>query len=250
MGERTQLFINLEDAKGEQILGTVIHYQCGYGRVMLESALHIATNMDLTDIGDYGKSDEQKLFESKVFEILKDYCGFKKPALTYALRNSIGKNIGNGGVLNISIDEFEQAVKEPVRDVQKQNLSIFSVLDPVVEVKDAYAAKYENFFNQCDNNDGLMFVNMKTAEPIENVNSYYWDASEIKFGFGLTTDIYSMNPKWHPATFEQYARQEVNHGYVTEDFIEGYKLLLKGYGIEMMSPEEVKSRSKKWLIKE
>lgn len=250
MGERTQLFINIEDAKGDQILGTVVHYQWGYGTVMLESALDIATNMKVIGNDGYGKGAEQKSYESALFKLLKNNCGCKKPDLTYALRNSIDKNIGCSGELNVTTFEFEQAVQEPVHDFQKEPCDLISVVDPVLVVKRAYKAKYENFFNQCDNNDGLMFINMKTAESIENVNSSYWDASEIKFGFGLITGI--MYPEWHPATFEQYARQDINRDDISDEFIENYKLLLKKYEIEMMSPDELYSRKQdvKQLIKE
>lgn len=245
MGERTQLFINIEDATGKQILGTVIHYQWGFGRVMLESALHIATNIEAFIAGDYGKSDEQKIAEAKLNELLKKYCGFKKPALTYELRKSIGKNIGTGGVLNISTEEVEQALKGPVRDLQEEKLSVDWVQDPVLDLKTAYAAKYSNFFRQCDNNDGLMFMNIQTDEPVESLSSYYLSESEIKFGFALTNDLYGENRDWHPTTFDNYAGQRVNRNFLTEDFVKGYKLILKGYGIKMMSPDELESRKKK-----
>lgn len=242
MGERTQLFINVEDANGEQILGTIIHYQWGIGRVMLESALHIATNMEVTDICGFGKSEEQKSHEAKIFEILKNYCGFKKPALTYALRKSIVKNIGTGGKEVVSLNAFEEALKKPVRDIQKDECFVFGIQDPEEDVKEAYAAKYSDFFYQCDNNDGLMFMDVQLKNSVDKTASYYMGHGEIKFGFGLTTDIYKRNPDWHPATFEQYARQKVNSDFLSEDFKKGYKLILKGYGIEMMSTDELKSK--------
>ncbi|WP_046308400.1 hypothetical protein [Lactobacillus apis] len=251
MGVKTQLFINIEDANGEQILGTVIQYQWGYGKVMLESALDIATNMDSIDIIDDGKSEEQTLYKLVLCVLLKKYCGFKKPELTYALRNEIEKYICcSGGLiistadLNALIADNELAVKEPAHDFQKAPCRLFSVDDPVERVRRAYMAKYNNFFNQCENNGGLMFINMRTAEPIERLSLGHWNVSEIKLGFGLTTDTYEKHPKWHPSTFNQYARQIFNRNVISDKYIENYERLLKKNRIEMMSPDELHLRRK------
>ena len=40
MGERTQLFIRIEDEDHNQIAGLVRHYQWGFGRVMLMDAVN------------------------------------------------------------------------------------------------------------------------------------------------------------------------------------------------------------------
>ena len=45
MGERTQLFIRIEDEDHKQIAGLVRYYQWGFGRVMLMDALNIAINL-------------------------------------------------------------------------------------------------------------------------------------------------------------------------------------------------------------
>ena len=45
MGERTQLFIRIEDEDHNQIAGLVRHYQWGFGRVMVMDALNIAINL-------------------------------------------------------------------------------------------------------------------------------------------------------------------------------------------------------------
>lgn len=44
MGERTQLLIQVKDKKDNLLIGTVLHYQWGYGRTMLMDALNLIIN--------------------------------------------------------------------------------------------------------------------------------------------------------------------------------------------------------------
>lgn len=242
MGERTHLFINIEDVNGEQILGTVIQYQCGYGKTMPESALHIATNFETYRFSDAS----QDLYKKRLFEILEKYCDCKKPALTFMYRNSIKELIDAGdisrGQFNISTDKFEDLAKGPVRDAQKEDLGVTWVDDPVQILREAYRSTYTDFFDHCDNDHGLMFINIKMNEPVDSIDAYSLGDGEIKFGFGLTTNSFAEGSYWYSVTFDEFARQEINSEAISENFIEGYKLLLDSYGIEMMSPNELKSR--------
>ena len=249
MGERTQLFINIEDINGEQILGTVIHYQWGFGKVMLESALHIIANLSQkrSDYSDKAGQDNAQL--EQIYNFMKvGGCGSSRPDLSYRLRCSIRENVKPSGCLNIDTEDVEQKIGKAnakIIDFQHKAFSEgINAIDPVNELKNAFAAKYSNFFKQCANNDGLMIINIKSKDTIDKENVNFLKQAEVKVGFGMPNFLSYEKSDWYPITFERYATQSCNRSCISKGFIRNYKKLLRAYGVEMMLPNELNLRKR------
>lgn len=265
MEEKTNLFINIEDINGKQILGTVVFYGWGYGKVMLESALHIALNIDGHNENFFPEANNRCKHLASLYTILEK-TGVLRPKLACGLRYSIYKNVGKYG--EFSMFPEEEIIRDNVLEEYKDK-SILSYVEPETEyfkVDMAYQTSYKNFFEQClDNDFGLMFINIKTENRIESDCMETVNAAEIKFGFGITekvpsssseekeeevtspfdyalTEDFSEETIWYPSTFEEYVGQFGDKDQINEDFIEDYKLTLEANGIKMMSPEELKMR--------
>lgn len=247
MGERTQLFINVENKRGQQILGTVVHYQWGYGRVMLANGLNIAAgvlNQRYFDDNRYSMTEAEKLKAKNLDSFLKDKCNLLDPILALELRKSIIKYIDGNGDIICDTSRIEKAIADNERiDLREKRRYIDNFFDPAKMLKKAYAAKYNNFFKGLDNNDGFMIINIKTNSDKTDI----LDIISISFGFGITTISSSDNWEhmcmyWTPANLDEYAGQSVNQEFADENYVAGYKCLLEAYGIKLMSKKELIKR--------
>ncbi|KJY59703.1 hypothetical protein [Lactobacillus apis] len=231
MGERTQLFINIEDAKGAQILGTVIHYQWGSGGTMFESAASIARG--LLEYDDK-KFDQGKRYKN-LFEALKKGCNLNDPRNTWLLRQNIFRNIGEDGCLQIDTSHIERAILEnelfSINDGSSEN-------SPAEDLKLAYAAKYSDFFRQCDNTFGLMIMDVKL--PQSNGN----DKPQISFGFGLSESdsVTGFHTKWHPVDYDDYLSD--NEEFFDDYSIYTFEEFLQSNDIKLLSADDLSGKLK------
>ncbi|WP_304682241.1 hypothetical protein [Lactobacillus taiwanensis] len=199
MGERTQLLINVKDKEDNLIIGTVLHYQWGYGRVMPMDALTLITNFPqrfiLRDNFDNYDSDYPA-----IDSYLKD-LGLESPMVARHLYSWLGKTT-NSGVNNIDID-FKKI---------EQNLNNYKNM---YTLSRAFKATPQNFYKQCDNNDGFMIADIIFDE--------YITSCEFKF---------CLNPE-EILTLEDYAKTSTHKRYLTSSFVKAYKTICNSFDIKI-----------------
>lgn len=108
------------------------------------------------------------------------------------------------------------------------------------EILDAYNATYQDFKDQCDNDDGFMIMDVKytNQDNMDRTNlGSQNNLDKIRFGFVLSDD--DGNPT-KPVTLEEYAKFSINN--LSDMFIHSYKGLLQSLDIGLLSIDEVKSK--------
>ena len=218
MGERTQLLINIVNEKDEQICGTIIHYQWGYGRVMLMDALNIAINLPWS----YKLHDEFRYTNtfSKLDDTLKKEIKLRDPVFARNFRKYIA-NITNGSLYLYEFEDDLTLLRE-YNSIENANQ-----LEMYLEKLDLiYNLTIDDFQSlSLDNNCGYMVMKVlyKDGCP-EKINFYFMG------NYGLGYD------NRENLTFEQYcnAQDVYTHNQMSKyNFAQSYKSICEGYGITL-----------------
>ncbi|MBC6356694.1 hypothetical protein ERK19_04930 [Lactobacillus helsingborgensis] len=245
---QTQLFINFEDEKGQQIFGTVVNYDWIDERKLLMNVLRIVLNLiDFDSYRDIQYSNE--MFNARGLEdfysILRNECNLPSPTAAVEIRTNIINNICTEGEMNVDTSYLETAILKKDEGIHKK-LYEHNRLFSIESLKDAYAANFSNFNHQWRIGENFIIVNIISPESI---NKSYYDislSSEIKLGFilgsdygeGLFADFIT------PVTLTDYIAKKGNCDSLDKTFIEGYKKIINSYGIKMFSVSELEERNK------
>lgn len=222
MGERTQLFIRIEDEDHKQIAGLVRYYQWGFGRVMLIDALNVAINLPFRS--ELALLEENTPYDTKngqkVLTALQKEKHMSKPVLAYAFSKYIN-------VLSRSIDDDMSPIG---RNLDKYNSKtdafrdwnhLFSYKKETIlsQIKSKYDANIDNWYQYCDNNDGFMIL----TATYNGKNSHLANVKELKFDF--------FDVQYNKLTFHEYC--QLNPEYTDSDFEKGFELITKNYNIKL-----------------
>lgn len=214
MGERSQLLVNVMDEKGNQLCGTMIHYQWGCGRVMPMDALNLAINLPWS----YQLQDSLK--EKNVFykfdKVLKKDIGLTNPLFARNFRNYLA-NLTSGSLY------------EPY-----QNLDLLREYNSIGDTDqlDKFLEKLDSIYNlnindlemmSFDNNCGYMIMDILYQKGSPDRTSFKFKAG-YELGYSDKENL----------TFEQYCKAQdpyTNNRISKYNFIESYRAICKGYNI-------------------
>lgn len=222
MGERTQLFIRIEDEDHNQIAGLVRHYQWGFGRVMVMDALNIAINLPFRseiafpehEIPYYGKNGHQ------VYHDLVEDKHMIDPILAYEFGkyiNTISKSVDNdmshiGRTLDSYRPQTETFADYNTISIAKQN-------DMLTQIKAKYDESIENWYAYCDNDDGFMVL----TATYNGKKKILANVKNVRFEF--------FNNQYGKITFHDYC--QLNPEFTDSNFEEGFKLIAKNYEFKL-----------------
>ena len=204
MGERTQLLINVKDKEDNLIIGTVLHYQWGYGRVMPMDALSLVSQFP----PKYKLENEEYNYYSAIDNFLKNELGLKDPIYARKLYVWLDSHSDDGSNIILNFDKTEQNLEKNIYNSYGNNKR---------DLQLAFCATEDNFYKQCDNNDGFMIANI-TLSKNSAVSS-----CEFKFCYYPGELI----------PFEEYGAYPIHNDWLTPKFIEAYKTLCEYYNIQV-----------------
>jgi hypothetical protein len=229
MGERTQLIVNADFPAEKIKFGTVIHYQWGGGVTMLLDALNIIRELPSYSLLQYdNEADQFKLLDETMkthdFEI-------KNPSLYRQLYNFIIKSTLSG-VPNQYYNpvQLQDQLKKYKDKPKEKEYVMYNILY-------TFCSDPDDFYLQCDNNDGYMVINVKYINAEE---------MDIEVGFAIESDPYATISQrvdtFKYLSFENFCRQYIYREDCNQDFQAGYKLLLHSLGIDFMD-EKLKNKA-------
>ncbi len=205
MGERTQLLIQVKDKKDNLLIGTVLHYQWGYGRTMLMDALNLIINfpwhydLDSNNIMDHNNYPEIDTF-------LKNNLNIKFPVLARNLYSWLGNTSSGCNNIPLDFDKTEYNLKNQIESPYQNNISSLEL---------AFHANQNDFANQCDNNDGYMIADI--------IFDRYIEKCEFKFCYNPIQLI----------SLESYSNDVKQSHFLNLKFISAYKTICKSYDIKV-----------------
>lgn len=220
MGERTQLLVNVVDGKGNHLLGTVLHYQWGCGRVMLMDALHLAINLPWS----YRLADKPNdPSYAELDTALKDIVQMPNPEFARNLAEWLDDH--SEGDLYYPFNQ---------RDLLKDYRQIgdSDSLEKFLENLDAYYNFMPDELKGLDNNCGYMIMNVVYDDGHD---------TEINFEFKGGTEHGYLDGE--TLSFEEFCKSQdsYTHGQMKKcHFAESYKNICDSYGIELNKPKSLK----------
>lgn len=223
MGQRTQLFIKIQDEDQNQIAGLVRHYQRGFGRVMLMDTLNLAINMPFTHSIRLNESKIPYLNSKTGLYLakkLKQDDDFIDPVLAYEFSHYF-ENLSNSDSNELSDLSYKLDNYVPDTDIFKDiNLETISDINKALDkLSRKYNDDINSYYQYTDNNDGYA----------ELTATYDGKNSQIASPKSLKLRLFSVTHE--PLTLHEYC--QLSPEYTTPKFENAFALLADSYNIDL-----------------